>query len=99
MGIYPFDKDVVLSKMVGSLSSQHTQQLPHVAALETTAFDLHLSDRHKKKLNRDELDLDALNLYPPGQNPTGSNTHILRVGSSEIDLCKKLYCRAYVVHG
>ncbi|KAF4031726.1 hypothetical protein GN244_ATG16417 [Phytophthora infestans] len=48
--------------MVGSLSFQHKKTLPHHTALETTAFDLVLTDRQKQQLERQGLNLDALNV-------------------------------------
>ncbi|KAE9307314.1 hypothetical protein PF008_g21263 [Phytophthora fragariae] len=52
----------MLEMMVGSLSTQHKMQPPHYAALETSAFDLQLSVRQKQSLQRQGLDLDALNV-------------------------------------
>lgn len=52
----------MLEKMAGSLSSQHKKILPCDAALETTAFDLQLTDRHKQQLQHQCLDIDALNV-------------------------------------
>ncbi|GMF40868.1 unnamed protein product [Phytophthora fragariaefolia] len=46
-GISPFNANIMLDMMVGSISSQHTKQLPHYAALETAAFDLQLTDRQR----------------------------------------------------
>ncbi|KAE8987313.1 hypothetical protein PR002_g22085 [Phytophthora rubi] len=61
-GIFPFNVDIILEMMVGSLSTQHKMQPPHYAALETSAFDLQLSVRQKQSLQRQGLDLDALNV-------------------------------------
>lgn len=52
----------MLEMMVGSLSNQHKKQFPHYAALATSAFDLQLTERQKQSLQRQGLDLNALNV-------------------------------------
>ncbi|KAE9017232.1 hypothetical protein PR003_g6049 [Phytophthora rubi] len=50
----------MLEKMVGSLSSRHKLELPHHAALETSALGLQLTDRERKQLERKGQDVDAI---------------------------------------